>query len=127
MSAWFLFGIAALTLVLSFCMALVTGVWVLGRNNTKLVIMVTKTVAEQRKEVDIRLEEIQKRFGENILAIRQKMNDMEIWGRDNFVAKQTFQLVIGEIKTLFTRIEDKLDRRMDRLEGKIDERNGDNN
>lgn len=108
--------IAVLAFFGNIAIALVGGTWIIGKTYAKLI-----------KETDSKLDQIQIRFGESLSAIRNKMVDMEIWNRDHLVGKDTFYLVIGEIKDIFKRIEDKLDRRMDRLEGKIDERNENSN
>lgn len=65
------------------------------------------------------------RFGETISAIRQNMTDMELWNRDNSVAKNTFQLVIMDIKELWKRLEDKIDKQFLEINRKLDRRSTD--
>ena len=43
-------------------------------------------------------ETVRHEFGETGLALRQKMHDMEMWGRDNNLSKRTFDTVMIEVK-----------------------------
>lgn len=54
-------------------------------------------------------------FGEAMSAIRQKISDMELWNRDNFVNQRTFEAIVSDIR----RLEDKIDRRFDAVDRKL--------
>ena len=62
-------------------------------------------------------------FGETVAAIRQKMTDMELWNRDTFVTKSTFDVVMQQLRSDAERLEDKIDNRFDRLEAKLEREN----
>jgi hypothetical protein len=66
----------------------------------------------ERLNVD-RCETIMREFGETCSAIRQKLHDVEVYTRDTFVRKDSFELVVG-------RLEKSLEKMTDRLETKID-------
>ena len=55
-------------------------------------------------------------------AIRTKVVDVELWGRDNYVSKGTFNMVVGEIKSLTLRLEEEMKLSNQRFQDKIDER-----
>ena len=52
-------------------------------------------------------------FGETCAAIRQKLHDVEVFTRDNFVSKDSFEAVVG-------RFERTLEKMTERLETKFD-------
>lgn len=60
-------------------------------------------------------------FGETVQAVRQKINDVELWTRDNLVDKRTFDLVTNRIEQAVSRLSDKIDDRMDKLGDRIEE------
>lgn len=66
----------------------------------------------ERSNID-RGEAIMREFGETCAAIRQKLHDVEVYTRDTFVRKDSFELVVG-------RLEKSLEKMTDRLETKID-------
>ena len=55
------------------------------------------------------------KFGEAMSAIRQKISDMELWNRDNFVNQRTFEAIVSDLR----RLEDKIDRRFDAVDRKL--------
>lgn len=59
------------------------------------------------------------RFGETVNALRQKINDMELWNRDNFVNRRTFDGHMADTRESLKRLEDKLDARFDRIDQKL--------
>ena len=114
--------------------AVIGGTWILSKTNEKLLNKINERISLERKEIDFHLSQIQaeaengleetrKWFGENMAAIREKITQTELWNRDNFVNKNTFSVVMKDFKDFFTRFEDKLDLRFNRLESKIDDTN----
>ncbi len=143
--AW-LIAIGVGALFVNLIGAVIGGTWVLSKSNEKLlekidtkiknerisidaVLASTENEAkDERKEIDTHLinigvdiENSRKWFGEGMAAIREKITQTELWNRDNFVSKSTFGNVIKDLKDFFTRFEDKLDLRFNRLESKIDD------
>lgn len=62
-------------------------------------------------------------FGDTAAALRAKITDVELWNRDNFVSKKTFQAVTDELKRSWERFEDNLNDRFKDLGDKIDQQN----
>jgi tetrahydromethanopterin S-methyltransferase subunit G len=96
-----------------------------------IAMVVHKAIAAARKDIDGRLDEIDEKiddkinrqareFGETVAAIRQKMQDVEIWGRDNYVKKDSFALVTDRISREVKDFGDRIDKRLERMEEKID-------
>ena len=58
-------------------------------------------------------------FGETASAIRQKLHDIEVFSRDHFVSKDSFDSVVGRIERSFEkmtdRLEDKIEKAVERL------------
>ena len=52
-------------------------------------------------------------FGETASAIRQKLHDVEVFSRDHFVSKDSFESVVGRIERSFEKM-------TERLEGKLE-------
>lgn len=52
-------------------------------------------------------------FGETCAAIRQKIHDVEVFSRDHFVSKDSFESVVGRIERSFEKM-------TERLEGKLE-------
>ena len=62
-------------------------------------------------------ETVRHEFGETGAALRQRMHEMEMWGRDNNVGKNTFQIVMGEVKTSIFELNRKIDSMISRNAG----------
>jgi hypothetical protein len=104
----------------------------------KLTFQVTRVEKELRDDMDAQIDNLQRdvhnltilgaergetirhEFGETASAIRQKIHDVETWNRDNFVRKESFELVVRRIESsiekLGDRFEDKLDRLVERIQ-----------
>lgn len=74
-------------------------------------------------------EEIRKEVGESMTAIRQKITDVELWSRDNFVRRDSFLAIIEALKNDskilrddIRGFHDRLDAAFLRLEKKIEGR-----
>ena len=119
------------TLLLSLIANVVGGTWILRGSNARLMESFDQKLDARRKELvreiaeierrsAIGLDETNRRSGELISAIREKVVQVELWVRDNCVSKDTFNLVIGEIKESWRRFEDKMDARFDKIESKLE-------
>lgn len=67
-----------------------------------------------------RAHEIENRFGENITAIRQKVHEMEIWNRDNFINRAMFTEVTAGIKTDIKELRIDANQRWNSIEDKLE-------
>lgn len=70
-------------------------------------------IARLEKEARERGDTYRSEFGETCAAIRQKIHDVEVFARDNFVSKDSFESVVGRIERSFEKM-------TERLEGKIE-------
>jgi hypothetical protein len=68
------------------------------------------------------LETIRREFGEVVSALRQKVHEIETWSRDHFVRRDSFEHVIGEIKDMIAGQGEKIDKRLERIDEKLDRR-----
>lgn len=113
-------GVALATLVLSFVVSAISGTWILGKSRAKLTEKIDEVRLELERKIDQETDIAVHDFGETVSAIRAKINEMELWNRDTFVTKATFNLVAAQNRDFWQRFEDKLDRRLDRIELKLD-------
>lgn len=81
---------------------------------------ITAAITNHKKEVAQSFEAHQRLIGEAISAIRQKINDVELWGRDNYVAKDDFTEALNRLNQSMVRMDDSLGARLIRMEAKID-------
>ena len=123
-SSWFPvleIGIALATLVSSFFISAIKGT----RTLSKAEVLLNDKIAEARLEclhkVATEIDTVNRNFGETVTAAKTKMTEMELWGRDNYVNKATFNVVMAQLRSDSERLEDKIDRRFDRLEAKLDD------
>ena len=122
-ASWFPFweaGVALATLVLSFVISAISGTWILGKSREKLSEKIDEAKLELERKIHDETDNSVHDFGETVSAIRTKMNEMELWNRDNFVNKATFNVVLAQLRSDAERLEDKIDRRFDRIEAKLD-------
>lgn len=61
------------------------------------------------REIVISRDTLRSEFGETGSALRQKMTDMELWGRDNNVHKSSFYHVTNAISASITALGSKID------------------
>jgi hypothetical protein len=78
---------------------------------------VQRDIKTMERDSLARAETLRHETGEMGSAIRQKIHDVEMFTRDTFVRKDTFEAVM-------TRIEKSIDKLGDRLEEKIDKMKG---
>ena len=80
--------------------------------------------ADARKELDEEMARTRRETGEGLAAMRQKVVEVELWGRDNFVRKESFNMVVAQLQTGLRDLGNKFDVGMSRLADKIDEKVG---
>lgn len=83
---------------------------------------------EKIKAVDTRCDlladVLRREFGETAKAALQKIHELEIWSRDEFVRKQSFVIVNQETRQAIQDQGDRIEKRLDRMENKLDTLNG---
>jgi len=121
--------IAAGSFMVQLVMNAGTLVWALARSKSSTDDKIAdkdkaSAMAMAALERDIRdeLVENSRSFGETASALRQKITETELWNRDNFVSKQTFNSVITDMRRSLEQLGDRVDGRFDRLEDKLDGR-----
>jgi hypothetical protein len=112
-------AIAGATLVMSFIISAISGTWILGKSRQKLVEKIDEVKLELERKINEDTETAVHDFGETVSAIRTKINEVELWNRDNFVSKSTFNTVQDQWRVWFTRFEDKIDKRFDQIDAKL--------
>lgn len=85
-----------------------------------VVIELKDAIAASRAEVEERQEIIVRQFGETAQAIRQKIHEVEIWARDEFVRREGFYKVRDDLVGDLKNMGDKIEARLERMETKID-------
>lgn len=87
---------------------------------SKIKDAVRDAIEKHREKYDNDLDNIGRSFDEGLAAIRQKMHDLETWIRDEFVRKQSFDNSATRMERTIAAEFDKLEKRLDRMEAKID-------
>lgn len=90
--------------------------WALARIESAL----RKDIQTSRDETDGRIDRQSREFGETAAAIRQKVTEVELYIRDNFVRKPSFEAVMGRIEADLKELGKDFVARLDRMEEKID-------
>lgn len=117
-------GLGAAGFLLTFVIAVITATWALGRDRAALGREIEEAKSELKTLIDNEIDAAVHSFGETISAIRQKMTDIELWNRDNFVGKDTFKMAFDQLRQSWQRLEDKIDRRFDQIDEKLQRRDG---
>lgn len=102
--------------VLNLIVIVGTGVWRLSQLENSL----RKSIEESRKEIDGRIDEQAREFGETVQALRQKIHEFELWARDTFMRRDGFYKVKDEVTAALKEVRDELKTDLRRLEEKID-------
>ena len=110
-------------LVVSLVTSLIVGTWTLAKGQGRGDKKLAETKLDLERKIDAETDNTVHDFGETVAAIRQKMTDMELWNRDTFVTKSTFDVVMQQLRSDAERLEDKIDNRFDRLEAKLEREN----
>lgn len=109
-------GTALAALALNMIIAVVGLTWGLG----KIRDTVRDAIDVHRKKIDEEIDTLRHEFGETVQAIRMKVTEVELWTRDNLVKKESFGLVTDRISREVRDLGERLDKRLERMEGKID-------
>ncbi len=94
----------------------VLGTWALART----AAAINKTITENRQAVDDEINRVRRETGETAAAIRAKIVEVELWGRDNFVKRDLFSAAMERMETNVTNMGDRIEARLLRMEGKLD-------
>lgn len=107
-------------------------VWKVSRVEKELGERMDEQVDELREEMNAQIDNVQRdhknlekdsigraetlrhESGETGHAIRQKIHEVEMFVRDRFVSKESFELVVGRIEKSIERMGDKLEERIEK-------------
>lgn len=108
--------LGVLGFVLNIVVLSVGGVMALARSTAAI----NKTITDHRTEIDGEFVIIRKETGELGAALRQKLTDIELWSRDNFVRRDSFASTMERVERNIKDMGDRIETRLLRMEGKID-------
>lgn len=81
----------------------------------------TAAITNHKKEVAQSFEAQQRMVGETISAVRQKINDVELYVRDHFVRSDEFSKGMESLTLAMNRLDDSIGAQLIRMENKIDD------
>ena len=67
------------------------------------------------------MDRIRREFGETVSAMQTKIHEFETWSRDEFMRKQSFEAIIVRSEKAQEVRDERLERRLERIEKKLDE------
>lgn len=67
------------------------------------------------------IESTARQVGETVAALRTKIHEFETWSRDEFVRKQSFETIMSRNEKLQEQRDERMDKRFDRIEKKLDD------
>ena len=70
--------------------------------------------SDVRSAIDDSGDGLRREFGETGMAIREKLREMELWGRDNYLQKTSFYKATEKISDDIQRLADKIDQQTER-------------
>jgi hypothetical protein len=92
------------------------GIWRLSRTEAAI----RQEIASHRIENADRVDTAVRQIGETFTAFRTKITEVELYLRDNYVRRDSFQSVVGQVMGDMKTIGDRIEARLLRMEGKID-------
>lgn len=109
--------IAIVTLLINI-LVLIIG---LARNNTSARREIDVQITKETRELREIIEAGARNMGEAVSAVRTKINQVELWTRDEFVRREDFYRIVDGMNKAIGDLGDKIDARTDQLLQKIDE------
>jgi hypothetical protein len=122
-------------LMVTITLAVAGGVWVLGERFNKMEARIMAAVKFDTEAADASIENLsrevrgwvdqsERRFGETVQAMQQKINDFEKWTRDTFVRRDSFIAVNKETREAIESATGRIERRLERMENTFIRTNG---
>lgn len=120
--------IAAAAFVVNTAVVLIGGGVAYARQEGRMAAMVAKAersmdekIAAATKGVEERIDVTIRNFGETVAAIRQKITDVELFMRDNYVHQKSFNHGLDQLSESVKNLGSTIDSRLIRMESKIDD------
>lgn len=125
---WTMVAVGLLGFVVQAFVLAIGGTWKLAQMEHRLTGAMTKhrreideaAYAAKQEAFDL-ADRVRRETGESIASIQTRMSQLEIWNRDNFVRRDSFQMVMSEAKQAWDAQSRMIDRRLDRIDEKLDE------
>jgi hypothetical protein len=108
--------IAIAAFVLNLLVIAVGGTWRLSRMEVSL----GQAIAKSRAEIEERQDKLSRECGDSILAIREKVSQVELFCRDTFMRRDSFYEANKKNGDDMKAAWDRIEQRLDRMEKKID-------
>lgn len=77
-------------------------------------------VTEVQIESGDDLEKSERRMGEIMLSLRQKINETELWNRDNFVRRSDFTAIMEGVNRSIDNLSTRMEMALAKIDAKID-------
>lgn len=113
---WAVILIGALGFIVNIVVLSVGGTWALARTAASI----NKTIVKHRLDTDGEFTVLRRETGEIAAALRTKINEVELWARDNFVRRDSFLLATQRIETSVAAMGQQIEARLVRMEDKLD-------
>jgi hypothetical protein len=127
-SAFWTIVIAGATMAINFVVAIASGVSTLNRaradTDEKIDAkdrQMTENILGLERLIKNEIDSTSRNVGETMLAMRTKITEVELFGRDHYVEKGTFQTFANDMRRSWERFEEKLDKRFDKIDNKLDQ------
>lgn len=118
--------VALASFVMNLLIAVIGATWGIA----KIRAAVTEEMTKHKEAADAKIAAVETRLsakvetalhdtGEALAEIRTKINEVELWARDNFVRRESFTQIINEWRDGFRDLGTRVDRRLERIENLI--------
>jgi hypothetical protein len=88
--------------------------WLLTRIEKSMRDDFRKDVSRLERDALARGDTYRQEFGETAAAIRQKMHEVEVFTRDHFVSKDSFEAVVSRFERTIEKMADRLENKFDK-------------
>jgi len=115
LSTWIEFG----ALILQTGVLIGAGIWQLGR----MEIAIREEIATHKLENEEKINLAIRNVGETYSAVREKIREVELYMRDNYMRRDSFQMVVNDITQTQRQLTESINTQFRRLENKIEKAN----
>lgn len=113
-------ALVIIAFVVNLVVLAVTGTWKLSTAKLDILEGIAEQLGTYKRAIDDNLERTRRETGEGLIALRQKINEVELFNRDNFVRKETFNELLRALSSDVRGVRDTVESRLMRMEMKID-------
>ena len=113
---WITAAVTFVTLAVNSIALAVSFTWKLS----KVTSEIRDEISRDKEVIRAEIRAESRMVGETIGAVRTKITEVEIWSRDNFVRRDSFQSIIDRFTSEQQAWRDAMDERFSRFEAKLD-------